>query len=71
MRKDSPKHETAPSHEEGESAALRKPHEMIVMVPRSHRISLTARKIYNVLLQVAQDRLASMESMPARKTSPM
>ena len=44
---------------------LRKPHEMIVMVPRSHRISLTARKIYNVLLQVAQDRLASMESMPA------
>ena len=44
---------------------LRKPHEMIVMMPRSHRISLTARKIYNVLLQVAQDRLASMESMPA------
>lgn len=43
---------------------LRKPHEMIVMVPRSKRVTLTGRRIYNALLQVSQSRLAAMDSMP-------
>lgn len=44
---------------------LRKPHEMIVMVPRSARVTLTARRIYTVLLQVSQTRLDAMPTMPA------
>lgn len=44
---------------------LRKPHEMIVMVPRSHRVTLTGRRIYNALLQVSQARLVPMKTMPA------
>lgn len=48
-----------------DGAELRKPHEMIVMVPRSKRVTLTGRRIYNALLQVSQARLAAMESMPA------
>jgi hypothetical protein len=37
---------------------------MIVMVPRSARVTLTARRIYTVLLQVSQARLGSMAAMP-------
>lgn len=48
-----------------EGAELRKPHEMVVMVPRSKRVTLTGRRIYNALLQVSQARLSAMESMPA------
>lgn len=47
-----------------EGAELRKPHEMIVLVPRSKRVTLTGRRIYNALLQVAQSRLQAMGSMP-------
>ena len=47
-----------------DSVELRKPHEMIVMVPKSTRITLTARRIYTVLLQVSQGRLGAMVSMP-------
>ncbi|MDI4635898.1 replication initiation protein [Pelomonas sp. V22] len=49
----------------GEGAELRKPHEMIVMVPRSKRVTLTGRRIYNALMQVSQARLAAMDTMPA------
>jgi hypothetical protein len=38
---------------------------MIVMVPRSKRVTLTGRRIYNALLQVSQGRLGAMEAMPA------
>jgi hypothetical protein len=48
-----------------EGVELRKPHEMIVMVPRSKRVTLTGRRIYNALLQVSQVRLSAMEAMPA------
>lgn len=48
----------------GDSLELRKPHEMVVMVPRSARVTLTARRIYTVLMQVSQARLVSMETMP-------
>lgn len=48
-----------------EGGELRKPHEMIVMVPRSKRVTLTGRRIYNALLQVSQARLTAMEAMPA------
>lgn len=44
---------------------LRKPHEMIVMVPRSRRVTLTGRRIYNALLQVSQARLSAMDAMPS------
>lgn len=44
---------------------LRKPHEMIVMVPRSKRVTLTGRRIYNALLQVSQARLAALDDMPS------
>ena len=44
---------------------LRKPHEMIVLMPRTKRVTLTGRRIYNVLLQVAQSRLKAMAVMPA------
>lgn len=43
---------------------LRKPHEMIVMLPITNRLTLTGRRIYNSLLQVSQLRLTSMPSMP-------
>ena len=45
--------------------ALRKPHEIIVMVPKSATVTLTARRIYTVLLQVAQTRLDRLQAMPA------
>ncbi len=44
---------------------LRKPHEMIVMMPRSARVTLTGRRIYSALLQVAQTRLVALPAMPA------
>jgi len=47
-----------------DSAELRKPHEMIVMVPQTKRVTLTGRRIYNVLLQVAQARMAASDSLP-------
>jgi hypothetical protein len=47
-----------------EGPELRKPHEMIVMIPRSKRVTLTGRRLYNAMLQVAQARLAAMEAMP-------
>ena len=43
---------------------LRKPHEMIVMLPRSGRVTLTGRRLYSALLQVSQKHMAAMESMP-------
>ena len=49
---------------QGDSLELRKPHEMVVMVPRSARVTLTARRIYTVLLQVSQARFTAMENMP-------
>lgn len=55
----------APATDLAEGAELRKPHEMIVMVPRSKRVTLTGRRIYNALLQVSQARLAAMSVMPA------
>ncbi len=48
----------------GDNLALRKPHEMIVLMPRTRRVTLTGRRIYNVLLQVAQSRLKAMVEMP-------
>ena len=45
-------------------AELRKPHEMIVLIPRAKRVTLTGRRIYNALLQVAQSRLRALPDMP-------
>lgn len=47
-----------------DAAELRKPHEMIVMVPQSKRVTLTGRRIYNVLLQVSQARMAALGAIP-------
>jgi hypothetical protein len=55
---------TAAAGDASDSVELRKPHEMIVLVPRSKRVTLTGRRIYNALLQVAQSRLTAMGSMP-------
>jgi len=38
---------------------------MIVLLPRSKRVTLTGRRLYNALLQVSQSRLAAMSTMPA------
>lgn len=43
---------------------LRKPHEMIVLVPRSNRVTLTGRRLYNAMMHVAQARLSKLEAMP-------
>jgi len=43
---------------------LRKPHEMIVLIPRGKRVTLMGRRVYTALLQVAQARLAAMPEMP-------
>lgn len=51
--------------EPGDPPELRKPHEMIVLMPRSRRVTLTGRRLYNALLQVAQARLAAMSQMPS------
>jgi hypothetical protein len=53
-----------PSTANGDGMEFRKPHEMIVMVPRSARVTLTARRIYTVLLHVSQTRMLAMETMP-------
>lgn len=50
---------------EGEGGELRKPHEMIVMMPRSTRVTLIGRKIYNAMLHIAQNRMVALETMPA------
>lgn len=47
-----------------EPVELRKPHEMIVMIPRTKRVTLTGRRLYNALLQVSQSRLAALQTMP-------
>lgn len=44
---------------------LRKPHEMVVMVPRNARVTLMARKLYNAMMHIAQAKMAAMEAMPA------
>lgn len=44
---------------------LRKPLEMIVLVPRGNRVTLTGRRIYNAMLQVAQSRMQVMPDMPS------
>ena len=53
---------TAPA--KADRAELRKPHEMIVLIPRAKRVTLTGRRIYNALLQVAQSRLRALPEMP-------
>jgi hypothetical protein len=47
------------------SDELRKPHEMIVMMPRSGRITLTGRRIYNALLHQSQTQMMFLNQMPA------
>ena len=61
----SPRWPSPTTGEGGDAAELRKPHEMIVLMPRSRRVTLTGRRLYNALLQVAQARLAAMTRMPA------
>ena len=58
----SSKNITGPGTEE--PLELRKPHEMIVMMPRSARVTLTGRRIYTALLQISQTRLVDMTTMP-------
>lgn len=53
------------SQDAAEGPELRKPHEMIVLIPRSRRVTLTGRRIYNALLQVSQSRLVAMDNMPS------
>lgn len=43
---------------------------MIVMVPRTKRVTLTGRRIYSVLLQLGQRRLLVMDAMPAADEMP-
>lgn len=65
MDEETPARALAPSPAPGtDPLELRKPHEMVVMVPRSRRVTLTGRRIYNALLQVSQARLAAMREMP-------
>lgn len=55
----------APSEASPPASELRKPHEMIVMLPRSKRVTLTGRLLYNAMLHVSQNRLQSLEVMPS------
>lgn len=64
MSKATGDHAFGPPESSAEAVELRKPHEMVVMVPRSARVTLTARRIYTVLLQVSQARLDAMDAMP-------
>lgn len=64
MSKATGDHAFGPPENSAEAVELRKPHEMVVMVPRSARVTLTARRIYTVLLQVSQARLDAMDAMP-------
>lgn len=43
---------------------LRKPHEMVVMMPRTKRVTLVGRLLYNAMLQVAQRGLEGQPQMP-------
>jgi Initiator Replication protein len=61
----SPKNVQTPSSVIDDALELRKPHEMIVMMPRSARVTLTGRRIYTALLQISQTRLVGMPAMPA------
>ena len=62
---DDPKATAAPvTGETPDGVELRKPHEMIVMFPRSKRVTLTGRRLYNALLQVSQSRMAAFKAMP-------
>lgn len=45
-------------------ADLKKPHEMIVLKPRSGRVTLTGRRLYNAMLYTAQERLEAMTELP-------
>lgn len=45
-------------------AVLRKPVEMLVMIPRTHKLTPLSRKIYNVLLHLSQRYLRDLEVMP-------
>jgi hypothetical protein len=55
---------SGPLQPKGERVELRKPHEMIVLIPRAKRVTLTGRRIYNAMLQVAQSRLRALPEMP-------
>jgi hypothetical protein len=55
----------SPALERSDAGELRKPHEMIVMIPQSNRVTLTGRRVYNALLQVAQSRLSAMDAVPS------
>lgn len=48
----------------GKLEPLRKPTEMLVMVPRTQKITLIGRKLYNAMLQSAQQRLSTLREMP-------
>lgn len=50
--------------EPADGTELRKPHEMIVMMPKSGRVTMTGRKVYNAMLRVAQSRLDAMGEVP-------
>lgn len=56
----------AVSTEERDARApdLRKPHEMVVMMPRTKRVTLVGRLLYNAMLQVAQRGLEDQPQMP-------
>ena len=43
---------------------LKKPHEMIVLKPRTGRVTLTGRRLYNAMLQNAQTTLEAMAELP-------
>lgn len=43
---------------------LKKPHEMIVLKPRTGRVTLTGRRLYNAMLHAAQVRLEAMPDLP-------
>ena len=47
------------------SEELRKPHEMIVMMPRSGRITLTGGRVYHALLHQSQAQSMAMKDMPS------
>ncbi len=64
MTEDSVHRTNAPRAKDGVSEELRKPHEMIVMMPRSGRVTLTGRRLYNALLQASQTYMETCATMP-------
>lgn len=54
-----------PTVADAESTDLRKPQEMVVLMPTSGRVTLLGRKLYNVMLRVSQARLMTMHELPA------